>query len=201
MTRKHCMAFIFFGVLMFSFSTPLSADDYFPLIVGARWEYSMEIKQNGAEMTRVLEERCVGKKMINGKSYFEVVKGVPGVPFKQITGYLRKGEDGVYGIDGRYPDSPEQLLLKLPLTAGTTWVNETPSGKRTTYRVVGTETVSVNGKYYHNCIKVHGKQKTRNREYDGYAYYAPGVGQIKVEKTRRNDPSAMMIMELVTFEK
>lgn len=188
------------ALLLISSPSVFAGEDFYPLDVGSRWEYSMEIEDSGAKMERKMEERCVGIEMINGKRYFKVVKGMVGGPSKQVTGYIRKGEDGVYAIDGRYPDGPEQTLMKLPLTMGTTWVNMTPSGKETTYRVEGRETVYVRGRRYPDTVKIHARQKTRNREYEGYSYYAPNVGQVKVVKRQKNDPSSSMKMELLAFE-
>jgi hypothetical protein len=182
-------------------STVSASEDYYPLSIGSKKVMVMKIKQRDVSVTRKVEEACVSTEMIKGKKYFKVIKGFPGFPSKNVVFYIRKAKGGIFVIDGRYPDRIEEMLMKFPLTSGTTWTHVTRSGKTFTYRVVGRETVVVGGRKYENCVKVHVRGVTGTGEFEGYSYISPAVGTVKAVKKRKGTASWGMTTELVSFER
>jgi serine/threonine protein kinase len=110
------------------------AQDYFPLAVGATWEYAAETVtrapgrepqiRSGTEVCR-----CVAIEKIGGKEYFKVVTFFRDFPdASEATTWYRRAADGIYRIDGK-SENPERLFLPLPPRGGYSWTVAESTGK------------------------------------------------------------------------
>ncbi len=176
--------FILSALVILSFSC-LKHDkaDYYPMSVGARWEYSGQMRLQSGEFFKVKSVgSIVDKEIINGKEYYKLVttyEGSPGTP-PQTVSYLRKTEEGIYLVTDDQKDKPELLSTPLPLKVGRTWELESySSGVKGRYRVEGRETIYVLGKKYEDCFKVYLQQEKEGLRGERLDYVAPNVGVVK----------------------
>lgn len=152
---------------------------YFPEPTkGAQWEYGLRYTTpSGVQMGGMLI-RIGDDETINGKTYykqFTLTKGVPGA--ETHVSYNRRTKEGIYKIDENSPDKREYLTTPFPVKVGNTWTAQI-SGGQTQYKAEKLDTVELNNKKYTNCLKVTFQAEKGSQHFEGYSYFAPGIGEV-----------------------
>jgi hypothetical protein len=157
--------------------------------IGSRSEYSLEYKSPyGGVQTGSMTVRVDGQETIGGKRYYKVVSTFFGVPgLDQQVGFERWSSDGVFAVDGDHRDKPEYLDTPLPIGVGTSWITQAPDS-RTTYQVVGLETVETRTKTYKDCLRVTFERNDKDGASQGTTYLCPSVGMTKLLMTASGVP-------------
>jgi hypothetical protein len=172
-TPSTTLAFILSGVLptVFTASVGAAPADYFPFTVGNRWVYE---SSEGSKEAPALESWEVIRQ--EGKVFVMHIQQ----PFVTLGGLEEVFEPVADGVQRRAQDAPPAdatLILKLPLTAGSSW--EGADGGRYAVTAVG-ETVTVPAGTFTNCVEVtrwHKKTSTTV-----ISTYASGVGMVQREE-------------------
>jgi hypothetical protein len=165
---------------------PGSAPDYFHLADGLVLNYLVEVSYKGGSPRFGLAKTTIeGREIIRGKEYFKVFLRVTGVAEMRepVLRYCRKSGEAYHEILAPHQEDPAFEVVALPLTvgAGVGWDKDTPE-ERSTWRMEGTEAVSLMGKEYANCLRIaYERRLKRDPEYfeTGHCYLAPNVGVVK----------------------
>lgn len=89
------------------------------------------------------------------------------------------------------PEAKEELEMPLPLKVGMTWQTQFPTP--TKHTVVAKETVTLEGKTYKDCFKVHMEAKDGSSTEDYWE--APDIGTIKSEFTQNGIKFKLTLQE------
>ncbi len=170
------------ATLLFSFVAfpQQRGENYFPISVGAKWEYSLEyyaadVGSRKGKATTIVD----GEEEINGKKYYKEVTQYGGIPGgKAKISYSRIAKGGIYRIDGAQKDRPELLHIPFPIGVGTSWKMQDKDGS-VEFRVEGTETLEMFRQKYDECLKISFHGKSKEGAIDGIAYYARNVGCVR----------------------
>lgn len=177
-------------ILVFIFSVICSfgkEKDYYPLGIGARWDYSINVMNpsgvfEGKSVMRIegieeIEAKLPSGDMIKEKFFKSTIlfSGIPGMD-NEIE-YYRKFEEGIYYVSDRDINRNLRLMLPLPIEIGKTW-EETEDGD--TYRIESIETLEQldeegNKRKYKNCLTVNGT----DYGFPVTDYYVPDIGLLK----------------------
>jgi hypothetical protein len=163
-----------------------SPADYFPLSDTFLLQYLVEVTDRGQKPRFGLARTAVeGRETIRGKEYYKVMLRVTGIDEMKdpVLRYCRMAGDAWHELDGSQKKDPafEVITLPLPPRAGVTWDKDTPE-ERSNWKVEGTETVSLAGKSYPNCLRVAYERRLKHEpDYfeTGHYFLAPGIGLIK----------------------
>jgi hypothetical protein len=132
--------------------------------------------------------RVDGQETIGGKRYYKMVFTYFGVPgLDQQVSFERWSSDGVFVIEGNHRDKPEYRDNPFPITVGTSWITQTPDS-RSTYQVVGLETVETRTNTYKDCLKVTFERNDGHGASQGTLYDCPSVGMTKLVMTAAGAP-------------
>jgi hypothetical protein len=173
--------------------------DYFPLVDGARWEYTGRFfASSGQQYPGHATITVQGTTLIRGRRYFKYVTSgsfpsVPGGPPNQESvRYYRVESGGIYYLPGDETGGEERLGMPLPLHAGDRWL----SGQvEVTAESAGT--VEAGGKKYADCLKLTYRHEGDPRTNDDY--YAPGVGLVKSVFTNKTPPESRSELTLESY--
>jgi hypothetical protein len=172
---------------------------YFPLAVGAKWEYTGRYSSaDGHQFAGRAEIRVDGETLIHGRRYFKYVitsdlSGVLGAPKTQeYVRYYRAAPDGLYFLTDKNIDAPERLELPIPMQVDVKWLNGAAEG-----RAERAGTIKVGGREYADCVKVTytepgGIHTTEN-------YLAPGVGVVKSVYVNNTAPKSTIELTLEKY--
>jgi len=156
--------------------SPSTQPDYYPLHIGDEWSWLVKVvMSDGKVMEGSLYDKTEATVEKNGKTYFRMRFWSEGPP-KNIekTNLKRKGEKGVYAINGRDENASEEFEFGLPLYTGATWQH----GKgENTATVLGLERVEIDGKTYENCYHV--REVNADGSFSEDTWQTPKVGEIK----------------------
>lgn len=147
-----------------------SGDDYYPLIEGAKWEYSV-LANTQKVGTMVVTSSLVSAK--DGITTADLrgetsLKSTDGNTQESVQTFkVKKMADEIQYTDSK---GTTKIEMKLPLTQGLSWVTD-----GTTYEVKGQEDISVPAGSYRGAWKVVGTQGNTTAT----NYYANQVGTIK----------------------
>jgi hypothetical protein len=173
------MRFTLLPAMMVSFGiSALAADEYWPIAVGQERTMTVSISMPDGGMIEGLAHRKIeGAATKDGIAYFRCRTWFEGMPFKSgSTKLMRKDEKGVYSIDERDPGSVEQVIVVLPLKAGSTW-QRSVRGMTVVETVMNKEDVNVQGKIYKNCYHI--QSTWSDGRYTKESWEAPNVGAVK----------------------
>lgn len=199
--RRFCAVAL---CLLFA-SVPACAEsegkDYFPLAVGARWEYAGRFNApDGRRFDVPASIRVEGETIIRGRRY---LKSVVESDFSAMAGstrrttevrYYRRADDGLYYLRGQDTEGVERLDLPLPIPIGVTWLSGPAEAK-----AERAGTVKVGGREYRDCLKItyQGPIKEGRAAY----YLAPGVGPVKIVFEEIVGPGSSLELELIKYER
>jgi hypothetical protein len=166
--------------------SPASSADYFPLSDGFLLTYLAEVSHKGDPPRFGIAKTTVeGRETIRGKEYYKVLLRITGIRemSEPVLRYCRQSSDAWQEVDAKHKSDPtfEAVALPLPPQAGVRWDKETPE-ERSNWRVEGTETVSLLGKQYPNCLRIAYERWLKDEpEYfeTGHCFLAPNIGLIK----------------------
>jgi hypothetical protein len=162
-------------VLMFAAAcgSPDGSQYYPPLHQGERRDYEIVVTPQGGTATHdTVSTRGDGNAIIRGKTYWKEVRGTIGV-----TGYYRQTSDGIYSITDTSAATVEQLVLPLPLVVGKSWT-KSDGVDVLHFAAAAIEDVNVDGRPYHQCMKITISGSAHGQTYNGTQYYAPGIGLV-----------------------
>jgi serine/threonine protein kinase len=161
------------------------APDYFPMAVGATWEYAAETAtrvpgrdpqiRSGTEVCR-----CVAIEKIGGQEYFKVVTFFRGFPdASEAATWYRRAADGIYRIDGK-SENPERLFLPLPSQGEYSWTVEESAAKSVS-SIAAIETVDLPECSYRDCLKLHTVNSDKQGRITSQStfYFVRGLGGVK----------------------
>jgi hypothetical protein len=159
---------------------------YFPLGIGKRWVYDVEVDiflvgtQKGSSTTTIDGTRTVG-----GKKYYKAVVQPSGFPSNPTdVHYYRRYKDTFYRVFGAERDLGQMVFLRVPFRVGEEWTAKTSDG-RLAYKVQAKETVTCwNGKRYRDCFRVLMRGEVGSLSFDDTLWLAPGIGLVKREGRR-----------------
>lgn len=232
--RKAMLSILLIISAIFTLSiSPATGSEYFPLKEGLQWKIRYEEKQGKSQMLAYLLLTVQSQRVISGQRLNVIQGDLSGVEpkFKGFTSFIFLDENaqGIRTVAVQGPDDQEPKAManywevKFPLAVGTSWTNEEEIGafgdKFTVPAVYSIEqmddVVTVPAGTFENCMKIHisysGKVNLGsyggNPEVvmNGYAWYAPGVGQIKSWRWRTMNKPGMepveSTLELTSFKK
>ncbi|HBV99143.1 MAG: hypothetical protein JL50_07220 [Peptococcaceae bacterium BICA1-7] len=147
---------------------------YLPLQTGNRWEYAGSGNEY-ASYTQSVTRQKDGKYQVMVDNGGTITANRLEVQSDTIIRTYREGE--VY--DDRNildePSNTEAILLKLPITAGTSWISEGD-----TYKIAQTDArVDVPAGSFSGCVAVEAAYKEGNSR--SLNYYKEGIGLVKSE--------------------
>ena len=170
--------------------------EYFPSPrTGSRSEFAIELGgllgvQHASMISRVDEETA-----LQGKRYFKSVSTFAGIPgLDQQISYSRVAPEGIYVIDGDDPTKPEYLDTRFPVTVGGSWESIGPTS-RTSYSVVGIETVDIPLRTFKNCLRLAFKRQDKSGLTEGTQYLAPDIGLVKMVATGSGVPMTFTLVK------
>jgi hypothetical protein len=175
--------------------TPTSPAAYFPTTVGTKWVYQLTERRFGRvrgweEVERVTEVTDNGNEKIVTVRQFEGRSPHPLTEWAVSEKGLRRRS--VLAPEYRrenYPELPERWYLLVParIAPGESWTSETDGGRsKTVLTVADWETVRVPAGAY-KALRVDievvefDRAGKRAGAFAGAFWYAPGVGQVKLE--------------------
>jgi hypothetical protein len=174
--RKRTLAFFLMLIACYLIQETLgtaetASPDYFPLALGNRWVYE---SSEGTEEAPALESWEVIRQ--EGTAFVVRIQQ----PFVTLGGIEEQFALEAEGLMRRVPDSdpPEsQLILKLPIVAGSRW----QSGDGIYAVTAVGETVTAPAGAFANCVEV--TRWNKASKVTIVSTYAPGVGLIQREET------------------
>lgn len=158
------------------------ASKYHYLKDGARWEMAVEtLLPNGEVRKTKVIARIDGTEEIGGKVYHKKVVVPVGIPGREpAVTFLRVESDGVYSITEGFRDVPPTMSARLPVEIGATWVTGAPDGSgQIVFTYSGIETAELPDRKYEDCLLITFEGSTSEGPISGYAYAAPGIGDVK----------------------
>lgn len=175
--------------------------DYFPLAVGARWEYAGRFNApDGRRFDVPAVIRVEGETIIRGRRY---LKSVVEADFSAVAGYerrmrdvryYRRAADGFYYLRGQDTGGEERLDLPLPIPIGVAWLSGPAEA-----RAERAGTIKAGGREYRDCLKVTYRGPTN--EGRGVYHLAPGVGHVKIVFEEIVGPGSSLELELIRYER
>lgn len=162
---------------------------------GGRYEYSIEFAGLTGVQHASMFVRSDKEETIQGKRYTKIVTSFSGIPgLDQSVSYSRSTGHGTYTIDGDSKDKPEYLDTPLPLEVGTHWTSTGPTSK-TSYEVVGLESMDTANETYENCLKITFKRTDNNGLTEGTEYLAPKIGLVKMYTRAAGTPMTFSLVK------
>jgi hypothetical protein len=172
---------------------PPHGGSYLPLAEGHRLEFRVNMDGNKVGMTQEVR----GTREIDGRTYGVLLTSFSDGVINDDPTYYREDDSGVYSGD---PDhARETLFLPSPTRSDTEWTVESPRWV-TRYSASSISEVEVEGRTYRNCLHVITESQSRNRAgsvFRSTAWYAPGIGNIKVEGTSPSGGSTTVLVKHV----
>ena len=157
--------------------------EFFPKpIKGSSRVFSLMITASVLSLTNgTMTVRTEEEVELQGKKYLKTVaipSGVPGLPVH--VEYRRHGVDGIWVIEDTAKDRPEYCEVPFPVTIGRQWSYTTPDGT-IQLKAETIEDLQLPNKTVKGCLKVsRSKTDTKGVKEDGYVYYAPTLGDVKI---------------------
>jgi hypothetical protein len=148
--------------------------DYEPLAEGDVWTMNVQSVSPKGNKTMVIERKVEEPVTQDGRTYLSVRTAADGKQGSIIL--MRKDDTGLYVIDKREADAKEQLSVMLPIKVGQSW-ERLASGETVQESVIGTETVTINGKTFENCFHLQSKWPKSGATEDDWE--APNIGTVK----------------------
>jgi len=169
--------------------------NYYPLESGSSWEYERISFKDGAQTTDRHSIVITGKQDI-GNDMTEFYN-------QKNEEFLIKSKQGLLLPSGRY-------ILKYPLIPGAEWVSGDKIYDQRLFKVDASGiTISIQGKTYHNCIKIvettnfhQSSEKGGYRAFETTSIYAPNVGPVLYEVYKimeSGERSRVLRGELLSF--
>jgi hypothetical protein len=176
-----------------------SKRDYFPLVDGARWEYTGHLSSSNGQFDIPAVVHIDGETIIHGKHYFKYViesdfSSMRKAPKRrEEVRYYRRVEDGIYFLPARDTDGGERLEMPLPVPIGVSWLSGTSE-----VRAEHAGALKVGEREYSDCLKITytGSGGTNRVNY----YLAPGVGMIKSVYLDVVGPGSSLELDLVSYK-
>jgi hypothetical protein len=153
--------------------------DYFPLHDAAEWNYTMKMGPIEYRATIKVD----GTQTINGVDYFKIVTTASSPDMEEVDPVIvfwRKAEDGIRQVKADDESQEEMLLLPLPLEIGRTWTTGLGGKVSAEYRVEAIEDAVLPGRTFANAVKVAFRNTGGPTAVEGFSYYAPGVGLVRL---------------------
>lgn len=115
-----------------------SADKYYPMSIGNKWEYSYGSESAYAVVERIIKNNKTHEDGSNIWGYTEAVKVTDPNPNEPIVAYYSFKSDGLYYyssdkdtmVSGTNILCGKDLILKSPVKVGEEWVNSTGANSR-----------------------------------------------------------------------
>lgn len=174
--------------------------DYFPLAVGARWEYAGRFNApDGRRFDVPASIRVEGETIIRGRRYLKCVvesdfSAMAGAPRRTAeVRYYRRADNGLYYLRGQDTDGAERLDMPLPIPVGVAWLSGPAEAK-----AERAGTVRAGGREYRDCLKITYQGPLK----EGRAVYhlAPGVGPVRIVFEEIVGPGSSLELELIKYE-
>ena len=174
-----------------------SRDDNFyftKLKDGLKWEYVIDYRvAQGVVQKGRMSYRIDGIDDNIWISFFMeviVIDGIPGV--HTIHRYVRHTTEGRYVIEKDDPSKTEFLEYPNPIEVGDRWTAISPTQGEFQFYAEAIETLYLFDTKYEDCLKV----SFTFPDWQGYAYMAPGLGDVKIV-AEYEDGSVIMEATLV----
>ncbi len=172
------------NIILLIFCSKKEGEDYFPMSKGMRWEYSVQML---VPLVGTVKGKAIcrvdGIENIKGKKYFKLVFVPLEIPGAETEiEYCRKTKHGIYIIDSKYMDRPEELDIPFPTEIGSSWMEQIPiegEFKKFNCRIEGFETLTLIDKEYKNCLKIRREAEGWMEKIEIIEYYAVNVGLVK----------------------
>lgn len=226
--RRHCLLLLLAVVLQAGCGKDATLERYFPLAPGMHWQYRVErITMDGARQLRhVVSSRVPTSYAGNRAAVRETPDGTRHYYRRTAAGIERIGERGV---DGRERDVAGELILPTRLAPHAAWTSATTTSVlensgppwESLFRLnvplsldysITTLSggVSTPAGHFDDCVVVRGRGRTQvdagnyvghaEIEIETTAWYAPGIGLVRLERDERTTASAIdhgrLVMEL-----
>jgi hypothetical protein len=177
------------GLLVLAWGAPRQAfgetiKEYAGLSAGLQKTYQIiEKEKNDEDFTSSRRDKVLLQKKIDGKYVFPIKR-----TFESIYGkysyleYMLLSSDRLEEVAQKYPGENElykmnKIILKTPLDTGVTWM----TGDYKKVVESNNETIQVTAGTFANCLKIRTNRKIDGEMvYEETAWYAPGVGEVKV---------------------
>lgn len=176
-------------------ATPDASDDrYVPMADGTTWTMNLQMTAPDGNVLKGTARRVISKPIErDGKLYMHSTTSIhpDGFPSQSFTKLARKDAAGFHSICIFMPEAKEELEMPLPLKVGMTWQTQFPTP--TKHTVVAKETVTLEGKTYKDCFKVHMEAKDGSSTEDYWE--APDIGTIKSEFTQNGIKFKLTLQE------
>ncbi|MCF8242781.1 MAG: hypothetical protein K9J16_15490 [Melioribacteraceae bacterium] len=156
-----------------------SVEEFFPLKIGNKWEYSFKTESENAIIERIIKNNIIHEDGSNIWGFTEAVKVYNPDPNEPIAGYNTFKTDGLFFYssdkDTMFPGTTilcrKELVLKSPVEVGTEW--ETNSG--VVCRIEDISEYNVLDKIFPNTVLVVSKI---NQNIDSL-WYSLNIGLVK----------------------
>lgn len=162
-------------------------EDYFPLAVNNKWEYSLLQTATSAGTTDTmmigtLQREITGKDKISDEDVFVLITkdsvrlfDPTDTIIKSIdTAYIRETKDLILTYETK--TATPETTLKLPLKKDKTWTTKLPADT-VIYTVKDQEDITVPAGTYKKCWKIERKSKTADVPFN--IWLADGTGMVK----------------------
>lgn len=169
------------ALLQLSAATPDTSDDsYLPSAEGMEWTMNAKIiAPTGQELRGTAHRIVSGKEERDGKTYLRMTTTMrpDGFPPNSRIKLVRKDTKGIHSIDLSSPNAKEEVEIPLPIKVGNTWQTQFPTQVKHT--VLAKETITIDGKAYKDCFKIH--SESLDGKYVEDFWEAPVMGSVKSE--------------------
>ena len=199
--QRLCVLALYLAVAATPAYAQKGGKDYFPLVVGSRWDYRGRFSSEGGKPVDLQgAARVSGKALIRGKEYYkyEITSNFSQVSrahrlFGDVR-YYRVDRGGIFILSGKDDDGPELLEMPTPLRNGLKCNSGTAE-----VRAERAGTIRLRRRTYSGCIKVtyRAADGVRSTEY----YLAPGVGVVKAVYKDSTAPESVMEMTLEEYKR